>query len=54
MPSGRINYSNFEYLNTPGKELNVNNFTEQVLLKSILEPLIHINALNRIEINSLS
>ena len=30
--SGQINYSNFEYLNIPGKELNVNKFTEQIIL----------------------
>ena len=27
----RVNYSNFEYLNIPGKELNLNKFTEQVI-----------------------
>ena len=26
------NYSNFEYLNIPGKEFNVNKFTEQIIL----------------------
>ena len=31
IPSGQINYSNFEYLNIPGKELTVNRFTEQIL-----------------------
>ena len=30
IPSGQIDYSNFEYLNIPGKELNVNRFTEQI------------------------
>ncbi len=29
--SGQINYSNFEYLNIPGKELNVNRFTEKII-----------------------
>ena len=32
IPSGQINYSNFEYLNIPGKELSVNKFTEQIIL----------------------
>ena len=32
IPSGQINYSNFEYLNISGKELNVNKFTEQIIL----------------------
>ena len=27
-----MKYSNFEYLNIPGKELNVNKFTEQIIL----------------------
>ena len=31
--SGHLNYSNFEYLNIPGKKLNVNKFTEQVLFQ---------------------
>ena len=30
-PSGQLNYSKFECLNIPGKELNVNNFTKQIL-----------------------
>ena len=30
--SGQINYSNFEYLNILGIELNVNKFTEEILL----------------------
>ena len=28
-----LNYSNFEYLNIPGKVLNVNEFTEQILFQ---------------------
>ena len=32
IPSGQMNYSNFEYLNIPCKELNVNKFTEQIRL----------------------
>ena len=28
----KIIYSNFEYLNIPGKELNVNKFSEQIML----------------------
>ena len=53
MPLGQLNYSNFEYLNNSGK---VNKFTEQiifspvgsdeVLVRIILEFLIHINSLN--------
>ena len=31
IPSGQINYSNFQYLNIPGKEVNVNRFTEQII-----------------------
>ena len=27
--SGQLDYLNFEYLNIPGKELNVTNITEQ-------------------------
>ena len=30
--SGQINHSNFEYLNIPGGEPNVNKFTEQIFL----------------------
>ena len=30
IPSGQINYSNFEYLNIPGSELNLNKSTEQI------------------------
>ena len=33
IPSGELNYSNFEYLNISGKELNVNDITEQILLQ---------------------
>ena len=29
IPSGQLNYSNFEYLNIPSKKLNVNNIIEQ-------------------------
>ena len=58
IPSGQLHYSKFEYLNIPDKVLNVNNFTkqisEEVLLKILGEFLIHINALNRMEINVLS
>ena len=32
IPSGQMNYSNFECLNIPSKELNVNRFTEQIIL----------------------
>ena len=32
IPPGQINYSNFEYLNIPGRELNANEFTEQIKL----------------------
>ena len=31
-PLGQINYSNFEYSNIPGKELNLNKFIEQIIL----------------------
>ena len=31
IPSGQLNYSNFEHLNLPGKELNVTDITEQQL-----------------------
>ena len=30
IPSGQINYSNFEHLNIPDRELNVNKFTEKI------------------------
>ena len=30
--SGQLNYSNFEYLNIPGKEFNVIDITEQLFL----------------------
>ena len=33
IPSGQLNYSTFEYLNISGKELYINNFTEQILFK---------------------
>ena len=33
IPSGQSNYPNFEYLNIPGKEINVNKFTEQILFQ---------------------
>ena len=33
IPSGQLNYSKFVYLNIPGKEFNVNNFTEQILFQ---------------------
>ena len=32
IPSERLNYSNFEHLNLPGKELNVTDITEQQFL----------------------
>ena len=32
IPSGQLNYSNFEYLNIPDKDLNVNVITEQQFL----------------------
>ena len=32
IPSGQLNYSNFERLNLPGKELNVTDITEQQFL----------------------
>ena len=32
IPSGQLDYSNFEYSNIPGKELNVNDITEQQFL----------------------
>ena len=31
--SGQINYSNLEYWNIPDKELNVHQFTEQILFE---------------------
>ena len=33
IPSEQLNYSKFEYLNIPGTEHNVNNFTEQILFQ---------------------
>ena len=33
IPSGQINNSSFKYLNIPGKKLNVNDITEQILLQ---------------------
>ena len=35
IPPGQINYLNFECLNIPGKELNVNKFTDQMILSQI-------------------
>ena len=32
-PSGQLNYSKFEYSNIPGKELNVNKFTEPIFFQ---------------------
>ena len=74
-----MNYSNFEYLNIPGRELNENEFPVQIFFQEkkqysvtlwkwiylhpvksinmnqiIFESLIHINALNWMEINLLS
>ena len=31
IPSRQINHSNFEYLDIPGKDLNVNKFPEQII-----------------------
>ena len=33
IPSGQLNYSKFEYLNIPGKELNVNDITQQIFFQ---------------------
>ena len=40
IPSGQIDYTNFEYLNIPGKEFNVNKFTEQMILFQEKKPII--------------
>ena len=33
IPSGQLDYSNFEYLNIPSKECNVKDITVQIFLK---------------------
>ena len=33
IPSGQLNYSKSKYLNIPGKELNVNDITEQIFFQ---------------------
>ena len=46
IPSGQINYSNFEYLIIPGKDLKVNDNPEQIFFQEKKANFGHIRIIN--------